>query len=166
MRPSPPPHSQDPAITASEVAGLLAVLWGRAQVKVPTGAISPSQLRALLVIERLEGSNLRTLGEALGSGPPATSRLCDRLEAAGLLERRLSTASRREVELYLSRPGRVLLDEVRDRQVDEVRPVLEAMSPEDYVHLVKGLTAFRDAAAAGVEGAAVTAPDMPVARPA
>jgi DNA-binding MarR family transcriptional regulator len=165
MRPSTPSQPQDLAVTASEVAGLLAVLWGRVQLKVPTGPISPSQLRALLVIERLEGSNLRALGEALGSGPPATSRLCDRLEAAGLVERRLSTASRREVELYLSRPGRALLDEVRDRQVGEVAPVLEAMSPEDYGHLVKGLTAFRDAATVVVDGDE-GAPDMPVARPA
>ncbi|MCX5398868.1 MarR family winged helix-turn-helix transcriptional regulator [Streptomyces sp. NBC_00102] len=148
-RPSPP---QEVARTASEVTDLLAVLWGRAQADAPAGPTSPSQLRALLAIERREGGNMRALGEALGSTPPATSRLCDRLEAAGLVERRLSTASRREIELYLSRPGRALLDEIRAAQVREVSLVLAAMDPEAAEALHKGLAAFRDAAAEAVDG--------------
>lgn len=95
---------------------------------------------------------MRALGEALGSTPPATSRLCDRLEAAGLVERRLSAASRREIELYLSRPGRALLDEVRAAQVREVSLVLAAMDPEATEALHKGLAAFRDAAAEVIDG--------------
>ncbi|MFD5097902.1 MarR family winged helix-turn-helix transcriptional regulator [Streptomyces albidochromogenes] len=154
MPPSPPSPSPDPAHTASEVTDLLAVLWGRAQLRAPSGPISPSQLRALLVIERLEGGNLRSLGETLGSSPPATSRLCDRLEAAGLVERRLSPSSRREVELYLSRPGRLLLEEVRESQVLELAPVLGAMASDDLARLAEGLAAFRDAAAAVVHGGA------------
>jgi DNA-binding MarR family transcriptional regulator len=135
-------------MTASEVTDLLAVLWGKARAKAPAGPISPSQLRALLAIERRQGSNLRALGEALESSPPATSRLCDRLEAAGLVERSTSPASRREVELHLSRQGQELLDEVRDHQVREIRKVLEIMPPDALAHLTKGLLAFRDAAAA------------------
>ncbi|OEJ40043.1 hypothetical protein AR457_16985 [Streptomyces agglomeratus] len=156
--PSPPPH---PAHTASEVTDLLAVLWGGARLKAPAGPISPSQLRALLAIERLDGGNLRALGETLGSSPPATSRLCDRLEAAGLVERRLSPSSRREVELHLSRPGRVLLEEVREYQVLELAPVLETMSPEALAQLATGLAAFRAAAAAAVDGGAASQ-DSPV----
>ncbi|MGX1882219.1 MarR family winged helix-turn-helix transcriptional regulator [Streptomyces sp. NPDC055287] len=163
----PPSPPQTPAHTASEVTDLLAVLWGRAQLQAPSGPISPSQLRALLVIERLESGNLRALGATLGSSPPATSRLCDRLEAAGLVERRLSPASRREVELHLSRPGRVLLDEVRQAQVLELAPVLETMSPEALTQLAKGLAAFRDAASAVVHGdTAADASGMRVVRPA
>ncbi|MGW7050655.1 MarR family winged helix-turn-helix transcriptional regulator [Streptomyces sp. NPDC054887] len=161
MPPRPPSRSPDPAYTASEVTDLLAVLWGRAQLSAPSGPISPSQLRALLVIERLDGGNLRALGETLGSSPPATSRLCDRLEAAGLAERRLSPASRREVELHLSRPGRALLDEVRESQVLELAPVLETMAPDDVTQLAEGLAAFREAAAAVVHGTAAE-DDSPV----
>ncbi|MFE9395393.1 MarR family winged helix-turn-helix transcriptional regulator [Streptomyces flavidovirens] len=164
----PPSSPPDPAHTASEVTDLLAVLWGRAQLKAPSGPISPSQLRALLAIERLEGGNLRSLGVTLGSSPPATSRLCDRLEAAGLVERRLSPASRREVELYLSRAGRALLDEVRECQVSELAPVLDRMSPEALAQLAKGLAAFRDAAADVVDGGGAAEGDsrMRVVRPA
>ncbi|MET9497243.1 MarR family transcriptional regulator [Streptomyces sp. NPDC006552] len=152
MRPSPTTPSQA-AVLAAEVTGLLGVLRGRAQRSAPPGPISVSQLRALVAIGRLEGGNLRALGDALGSSPPATSRLCDRLEAAGLVERRSSVASRREVELHLSRQGRALLDEVRTQEAEELRPVLDAMAPEALGQLAAGLAAFRDAAAAVVDGA-------------
>ncbi|CAM5298591.1 MarR family transcriptional regulator [Streptomyces xanthochromogenes] len=153
MRPRSTSQSQKAADTAAEVSGLLGVLFGRAQAKAPAGPVSASQTRALVAIERLEGGNLRALGQALGSSAPATSRLCDRLEAAGLIERRLSTASRRELELSLSRQGRALLDEVRRREMSELQPVLGAMPPEALDHLAKGLAAFREAAAAAVDGA-------------
>ncbi|WP_344489230.1 MarR family winged helix-turn-helix transcriptional regulator [Streptomyces enissocaesilis] len=166
MPPSPPSRLHDLAHTASDMTDLLAVLWGRAQMEAPSGPISPSQLRALLAIERLEGGNLRTLGEALGSSPPATSRLCDRLEAAGLVERRLSPSSRREVQLHLSRPGRALLGEVRECQVRELGPVLEAMSSEALAQLATGLAAFRDAAASVIDGGAADDARMRVVRPA
>ncbi|WP_442809463.1 MarR family transcriptional regulator [Streptomyces sp. NBC_01335] len=152
MFPRRPSSPQEVARTASEVTNLLAVLWGRAQANTPAGPTSPSQLRALLAIERREGGNMRALGEALGSTPPATSRLCDRLEAAGLVERRLSPASRREIELYLSRPGRALLEEIRAGQVREVSLVLAAMQPEAAEALREGLAAFRDAAAEVIDG--------------
>ncbi|MFJ3697454.1 MarR family winged helix-turn-helix transcriptional regulator [Streptomyces sp. NPDC090052] len=152
MRPSSTTQAPELADIATEVTGLLGVLRGRAHGNAPAGPVSASQMRALLAIGRLEGGNLRALGEALGSSAPATSRLCDRLEAAGLVERRLSTASRRELELYLSRHGRALLDEVKEREADELRPVLEAMPPEALRQLTAGLTAFRDAAASAVDG--------------
>jgi DNA-binding MarR family transcriptional regulator len=148
----PPP--QELAMTASEVTDLLAVLWGKARAQAPAGPISPSQLRALLAIERSQGSNLRALGEALESSPPATSRLCDRLEAAGLVERYKSPASRREVELHLSKQGQELLDEVRGHQVREIRKVLEIMPADALAHLTMGLVAFRDAAASAAGGTA------------
>ncbi len=153
MRPSPTPPSEAADI-AAEVTGLLGVLRGRAHGRMPSGPVSASQMRALLAIGRIEGGNLRALGDALGSSPPATSRLCDRLEAAGLVERRLSVTSRRELELYLSRQGRALLEEVRKCEADELRPVLDAMPPEALGYLAQGLAAFRDAASLIVDGAA------------
>ncbi|MFF4185312.1 MarR family winged helix-turn-helix transcriptional regulator [Streptomyces sp. NPDC001691] len=151
MRPSPASRSPEAADVAAEVTGLLGVLQERARGAAPASPVSASQMRALLAIGRLEGGNLRALGEALRSSPPATSRLCDRLEAAGLVERRLSPTSRRELELYLSRQGRALLEESRLRELDELRPVLTTMSPEEVDHLIKGLAAFRRAAAAVVD---------------
>lgn len=137
------------ACTASE---LLEVLWGRGQETAPTGPVSPSQLRALLVIEQHEGANLRTLGEVLGSRASSLSRLCDRMEAMGLVVRSPSPTSRREVELRLDRRGHTVLDEYRAFRTREVGIVLERMDPSDVLTLAEGLSAFR-AAATGRLGA-------------
>ncbi|MFI5828515.1 MarR family winged helix-turn-helix transcriptional regulator [Streptomyces sp. NPDC051578] len=137
--------------TAHEACALLEmldVLWGRSQEAA--APVSPSQLRALIVIEQRAGVNLRDLGEALGSAPPSVSRLCDRLEAAGLLERSPARSSRREVELRLSRRGHTALADARALRAHELTKVLERMSPEQQRELAAGLAAFRGAAAAHV----------------
>ncbi|MFF5563447.1 MarR family winged helix-turn-helix transcriptional regulator [Streptomyces sp. NPDC012623] len=144
------------AEAASAASELLELLWGRGQEAAPSGPVPPSQLRALLVIEEHEGVNLRTLGDALGSRPSSVSRLCDRMEAMGLVSRSPSATSRREVELRLSRRGHTVLNEQRAFRAREVGLVLEGMAPADVLTLAAGLSAFRAAALArlGPEGVA------------
>lgn len=122
------------------------MLWGRGQESAASGTVSPSQLRALLVIERQEGTNLRALGEALGSRAPSVSRLCDRMEAMGLVQRAPSPTSRREVELRLSLRGRALLEEYRALRAGELNAVLRRMDPGALAALTEGLAAFHAAA--------------------
>ncbi len=152
------PHSHERASAAAlATSELLEVLWGRGQEAARSAEVSLSQLRALLVIEKREGTNLRTLAEALGSRPPAVSRLCDRLEAMGLAERGPSATSRREVELRLSLRGRVLLEQYRMARSRDVTATLERMEPADVARLAAGLEAFHAASArlaADREGAA------------
>ena len=130
----------------SEAAELLEVLWGRAS----TAPVSASQLRVLFILEHNEGINLRTLADALGSTPPSTSRLCDRLQAVGFVERRAALASRRELELYLSRRGRAFLTDLRARRESALQSVLEQMPNPQRSALLKGLEAFCAAAAAQI----------------
>lgn len=141
--PHPLERVSEDVCTAAE---LLEVLWGRGQEAAPPGTVSPSQLRALLVIERQEGSNLRSLGEALGSRAPSVSRLCDRMEAMGLVQRAPSPTSRRELELRLTGRGRALLEECRAIRTRELSAVLERMQPAEVAALTHGLAAFRSAA--------------------
>jgi DNA-binding MarR family transcriptional regulator len=148
-RPLPQPEDEM-ARTVSRAAELLEVLWGRAS----TAPVSASQLRALLVLEHNEGINLRTLADALGSSPPSISRLCDRLEAMGLVDRSPSTASRRELELHLSSRGRTYLAELRARRERELQAVLARMPTAKRQALVQGLDAFCQVAAAEVQGEA------------
>jgi DNA-binding MarR family transcriptional regulator len=146
------PHQREQIATAARAASeLLEVLWGRGQEAAPSGPVSPSQLRALLVIEGHEGANLRTLSEVLGSRPSSLSRLCDRMEAMGLVLRSPSPTSRREVELRLSRRGHKALEEYRAFRSREVELVLERMAPSDIQTLVEGLSAFRAAAGERIE---------------
>ncbi|GAB2918962.1 MULTISPECIES: MarR family winged helix-turn-helix transcriptional regulator [unclassified Streptomyces] len=141
-----PRRSEQPSAYAVAASELLEVLWGRGQESAASRAVSPSQLRALLVIEKHEGANLRALGEALGSRAPSVSRLCDRMEAMGLVLRAPSPTSRREVELRLSLRGRALLEEYRAVRAAELNAVLERMAPADLAALTDGLAAFHAAA--------------------
>ncbi|MGW0915189.1 MarR family winged helix-turn-helix transcriptional regulator [Streptomyces sp. NPDC002784] len=119
-------------------AELLEVVWGRAS----TAPASASQLRVLHILEHNDGINLRSLAESLASTPPSTSRLCDRLHAAGLIERAVNAESKREVRLHLSGRGRTFLAELRTRREREVRRVLADMPAAKRIALLEGLEAF------------------------
>jgi DNA-binding MarR family transcriptional regulator len=105
--------------------------------------LSVSQLRAVVALDRHDGVNLRELAERLGSTPPLVSRLCDRLEAVGFLERLPSARSRRELTLRLSDRGRAYLQELRARRRDRVQALLEKMSPAGRSALAAGLAEYR-----------------------
>ncbi|MET7290277.1 MarR family transcriptional regulator [Streptomyces sp. NPDC005573] len=135
---------------------LLEVLWGRAS----TAPASPSQMRVLLMLEHQDGINLRTLADSLASTPPSTSRLCDRLVAAGFVERVISPADRREVRLHLSDRGRAFLDDLRERRERELQAVLELMPAAKRTALLEGLESFCDTAASQIHDTAADAGDQ------
>ncbi|WP_307856395.1 MarR family winged helix-turn-helix transcriptional regulator [Catenulispora pinistramenti] len=130
-----PPLPATVAETAAAVVELLDALHGRGMESLPDGPVPPSQLRALRAIERCEGIKLRALAEALGSRPPATSRLCDRMEADGLIRRAPSASSRREVELWLSPRARRVLAEVRSARVRELQEIMRTLAPDSLAGL-------------------------------
>ncbi|MEU1268673.1 MarR family transcriptional regulator [Streptomyces sp. NPDC005799] len=128
---------------------LLEVVWGRAS----TAPTSASQLRVLHILEHQDGIRLRTLAESLASTPPSTSRLCDRLVAAGFVEREVSAEDRREVRLHLSNRGRAFLADLRARRERELQTVLRDMPAAKRVALLEGLEAFCAAAATQIHDA-------------
>jgi DNA-binding MarR family transcriptional regulator len=128
------------------VAEHLEVLWERSR-EVSAAPLSVSQLRAMFALERAEPMNLRSLGEALDSSAPSVSRLCDRLQAAGFLDRAVSASNRREVELRLSERGRAYLRDLRARRQERLREVVESMPSPARQALFDGLTSFRDTVA-------------------
>lgn len=104
--------------------------------------LSVSQLRAVVALDRHDGVNLRQLAEQLGSTPPLVSRLCDRLEAVGFLERLPSSRSRRELTLRLSDRGRAYLRDLRARRREGVEALLAKMSPAGRAGLAAGLREY------------------------
>ena len=108
--------------------------------------ISPTQLRALTAVGRYGELNLSQLAEALGALPSSASRLCDRLEAAGLLTRDTGRASRRAVSLRLTADGENLLEQARWRRQAQIAQVLDVMPPAGRTELADGLAAFQRAA--------------------
>ncbi|MFG2025558.1 MarR family winged helix-turn-helix transcriptional regulator [Streptomyces sp. NPDC048825] len=140
----PPPDEL--ARVTSEAAELLEAVWGRAS----TAPVSASQIRVLFILEHNDGINLRMLADALGSTPPSTSRLCDRLQAVGFVERKPSSSSRRELRLQLSRRGRSFLAKLRARRENALQSVLAQMPTAQRAALLEGLEAFCAAAAAQI----------------
>lgn len=75
--------------------------------------LSHLQLQALTLIDRHGALNLGALSELLFTATSSASRLCDRLEATGLIERHQRADNRREVLLAVAPDGGRLLDRVR-----------------------------------------------------
>jgi DNA-binding MarR family transcriptional regulator len=134
------------ARVAGEVIELLEVMWHKGRDLAPTAPVSVSQLRVLYILDRGDGINLRTLGEELGAAPSSVSRLCDRLQALGYVERATSQSSRREVELRLTPPGARYLDELRARRQRALLEILERVPRADRDALTRGLSGLIDAA--------------------
>lgn len=148
LNPEPDRGSRDAAHAGSEFIELLEVMWEQGREAVPTGPVSPSQLRVLYALDREDGINLRTLSEVLGSAPPSVSRLCDRLQATGLIERTPSPVSRRELELRLTSHGRAYLADLRKSREGILMSTIDAMPPKARRALLEGLRGFRDVTAA------------------
>lgn len=158
--PAPRPHrSAEAAYAAGRVMEMLEVLWERGRDAAPLSAVSPSQLRVMYSLERDEGINLRRLGHILGAAPSSVSRLCDRLEALGYVERTPSRVSRRELTLSLTGRGRTHLGELRARRVEMLLRPIAVMAPASRAALIEGLNAFGDAIAS-----TDSAPEEEVAR--
>ncbi|MGK3206591.1 MarR family transcriptional regulator [Amycolatopsis sp. MEPSY49] len=119
-------------------------LWDYAR-QVSHEPFPASQFRALVVLDHHEGINLSALADLLGTTPPLASRLCDRLQAVGFVERTLSKHSRRELSLRLSERGRAHLNRVRARRREHIAGSRRAESRKRAA-LFAGLTAFRVAA--------------------
>jgi DNA-binding MarR family transcriptional regulator len=85
------------------------------------GGVSVVQLRALTVLHKLGTANLGRLAEEMGVALSTASRLVDRLVRAGLVERRPSPRTRREIELDVSPEGLAMLDRYDDLRLVGLR---------------------------------------------
>jgi DNA-binding MarR family transcriptional regulator len=92
------------------------------------GGVSVVQLRALTVLRELGTANLGRLAEEMGVALSTASRLVDRLVRAGLVDRRPSPRTRREIELAVSTAGRATLDRYDDLRLSALRACLAEVS--------------------------------------
>ncbi|MDZ5443731.1 MarR family transcriptional regulator [Micromonospora sp. 4G57] len=111
-------------------------------------SVSPTQLRVLSLIMAHPETNVNRLAELLDVVPSSASRLCDRLEAVGLVRRVADPRDRREVRLIPTAAAETLLRELRDRRHQAVQAVLDRMPNRVQHELLLALVAFSQAAAA------------------
>lgn len=72
------------------------------------------QARLLMILDVTEGENQGYYAERLEVEPISLTRMVDRMEDGGLIERRRDPADRRAWRLFLTTRSREVLDEVRD----------------------------------------------------
>jgi DNA-binding MarR family transcriptional regulator len=101
--------------------------------------VPPAQLRALLIVGQAGSMNLNRLATALDSTASATSRLTDRMQAAGLLTRDRAAANRREIVLLPTESGRQLAEWIRVQRREALSQVLASMDPVAREALAQGL---------------------------
>jgi DNA-binding MarR family transcriptional regulator len=124
--------------------------------------VSPTQLRVLSLIISHPDANVNRLADLLDVVPSSASRLCDRLEAVGLVRRVADPRDRREVRLIPTAAAENLLRELKERRHQAVQAVLDRMPHRAQHELLLALAAFGRAAAlanapAEVDSAARTA---------
>ncbi|MFE6133409.1 MarR family winged helix-turn-helix transcriptional regulator [Streptomyces sp. NPDC056437] len=136
---------QEVAAQVAEAAEALASIWVSTS-RSASPRLSALQTQALLIARRLPGINLTGLADEIGAAPPNVSRLCDRLEAAGLLRRQAARNSRREIGLVLTPQGHELINTLLTRRQAAFGEVLSRMPTKQRTELVTGLQAFAEAA--------------------
>jgi DNA-binding MarR family transcriptional regulator len=143
------------AAELDDSAGALLSVWEAAREST-TSRLSAAQLRAVMVVERHDGINLRRLATLLDMLLSSASRLCDRLVAAGMLEREPGRLDRREISLHLTPEARELLVELRRDRRRRLAGVLDGMTGEGRQALLRGIREF-DRVARDLEAAAPAA---------
>ena len=106
--------------------------------RVRTLGMTSPQARLLLILHVTEGENQGFYAERLEVEPISLTRMIDRMEEAGLLERRRDPADRRAWLLFLTDRSRQL--------IDQVRACLAGLEDE----MLTGLDAAQRAALAGM----------------
>ncbi|TQJ61390.1 MarR family transcriptional regulator [Arthrobacter sp. SLBN-83] len=144
---TPPASREVEAVLAAADVLLRVVASSVAEVE---DVVNTPQLRVLVRIHSLGPQNLGGVAAELGVHASNATRICDRLVAAGLLERREDPADRRYVRLELTADGHALVDSVLDHRRQAIGEVISRMPSGRRPALAAALEAF--AAAAGGQG--------------
>jgi DNA-binding MarR family transcriptional regulator len=108
-----------PADDTAEVAARLrlsATRLARQLRKESDAALTPSQLSALAAIERHGPVMLGALAELERVAPPSITKVVSKLEAAGLVKRRLDPHDRRAAWVSTTTAGNARLAQIRQRK--------------------------------------------------
>ncbi|HEX6404012.1 MAG TPA: MarR family transcriptional regulator, partial [Pseudonocardiaceae bacterium] len=98
-------------------------------------------LTALHLISTLAPVTLTDLAQALGTRPPATSAMVDRLTHAGLVCRTPDPHNRRRVQLTLTADAEPIVGNTDPDTAKRLHAVLNGTSPQTRRHLIDILIA-------------------------
>jgi DNA-binding MarR family transcriptional regulator len=102
-----------------------------------------TQWRTLKILERREGINQGQLAELLEVEPITACRMIDRLEEAGLVERRRDPGDRRAWQIFLTDKARPVLDELHVVAAGMIEHLVRGLSPAEVEALIHALETMR-----------------------
>jgi DNA-binding MarR family transcriptional regulator len=146
VRPDEPPGDDVDAVTSAVLTAsrLFVAISARSLAAVDERVTLP-QFRMLVVLATHGEMKLAALAGHLGVNPSTAMRMVDRLVSAGLLDRQINPADRRENVLRLTGPGRGVVDDVTARRRTEIAAIVTRMPADQRARLVVALRAFTDA---------------------
>ncbi len=112
--------------------------------RVRTLGMTSRQARLLLILHVTEGENQGYYAELLEVEPISLTRMVDRMEEAGLIERRRDPADRRAWRLFLTDRSRCVIDKVRDCLTGLEDEMLAGLEPEQREALGQMLESIRE----------------------
>lgn len=132
----------DPALTASRaMVGVIArSLAGIADT------VSLPQFRVLVLLASQGPSRMGDLAHRLGLHQSSFSRTADRMEAAGLITRRPSPGSRREVLIEATDEGLKHVDDVTEARRRDIAAIMERLTAAEQAQVAAGFELFARAA--------------------
>ncbi|MET7644948.1 MarR family transcriptional regulator [Streptomyces sp. NPDC005426] len=141
-RPAAPGRDVDAVTRAVLTASRLLVAVSARSLATVEDRVTLPQFRLLVVLATHGDAKLVSLAERLGVNPSTAMRMVDRLIAAGLAERQLNPANRRETSLRVTPEGSRLVEDVTSARRREVAAIVERLAPEQCTALIEALTAF------------------------
>ena len=106
--------------------------------------ITGPQMRAVVAIMRFPGINQGALADRLDVEPITTCRMVDRLEQAGLVERRRDPQDRRAWQLYLTEAAEPIADELQSIGQGLLNDSLQGVDDAAHAVVLAALAQIRD----------------------
>jgi DNA-binding MarR family transcriptional regulator len=101
--------------------------------------LTQAQWRAIVHLSRSEGMTQAALAERLEIQPITLTRLIDRMESAGWVERRTHPLDRRAVQLFLTPQSQPILAEMHARAAETLSEATRGVSPRAERQLIASL---------------------------
>jgi DNA-binding MarR family transcriptional regulator len=105
--------------------------------------VTNSQWRVLVNVLRQPGINQGTLSELMEVEPITTCRMVDRLEMAGLVERRRDPNDRRAWQIHLTDAAMPLIDKLKERAAELNAVAIAGLAERDQAEFVRMLDMIR-----------------------
>jgi MarR family transcriptional regulator for hemolysin len=154
---TPLPPAKALAIVMHDVARLVR---RRADKAAQSVGLTSAQWRVLAHLARAEGSNQACIADHMDMEPITLSRHLDRMQAAGMIERRPDPKDRRAHRLFLTETGRGLMEGFRTATTDVMDDLVEGLSEGEIAATIDVLTRMRSNLTGKSVEASSTAPTL------